>query len=126
MLVKLSKNTFVRFIDEETVYITNQLTRFDRTYNETGSDFLHEISRSPRNIHEIIESLSALYGKSVTRQKLEKDFSFFVDDLVQHKFLVVGTNEKEIEKNDLSFSYSMENPKTLMENYFQDTCYEVN
>ena len=126
MLIKQSKNTFIRFIDNETAYITNQLTRFDRTYNETGSDFLHEISRTPRGIPEIIDKLSLLYGDSVSREKLEKDFTVFVDDLVIHKFLVIGVNESELENADISFSYSMENPKTIMENYYQNTCGDIN
>ena len=125
MLIKQSQNTFVRFIDDETVYITNQLTRFDRIYNETGADFLREISRKPRDIQEIVNSLSLLYGDSVTREKLIDDFSVFIDDLVQHKFLVTGANEDELNESDMSFSYSMENPKTMMENFYQDTCYEV-
>ena len=38
MLVKQSKNTFIRFFDNKG-YITNQMTRKDRLYNETGADF---------------------------------------------------------------------------------------
>lgn len=39
MLVRQSKNIFIRFCDGK-AYITNQLTRYDRYYNETGADFL--------------------------------------------------------------------------------------
>lgn len=59
MLVRQCKNTFIRHHDDE-VYITNQMTRHDRTYNEIGSDFLKEISREPKDVDEIVEHLSAL------------------------------------------------------------------
>lgn len=46
MLVRLSKNSFVRLYDDgEIGYITNQLTRHDRTYDSVGADFLSVLSR---------------------------------------------------------------------------------
>ena len=56
MLVRQSKNTFVRFNDSY-VYIMNQMLRHDRTYDETGSDFLKEITRTSKEIEEIIDYL---------------------------------------------------------------------
>ena len=53
MLVRQSKNTFIRVYDK-VGYITNQLTRYDRSYNETGADFLSKISREPQEIEKII------------------------------------------------------------------------
>ena len=50
MLVCQTKNTFIRYYDGEG-YIMNQMTRYDRVYNETGTDFLHEISRTPKDIN---------------------------------------------------------------------------
>lgn len=49
MLVRQSKNTFIRFFDNKG-YITNQMTRKDRLYNETGADFLRMISREPKKL----------------------------------------------------------------------------
>ena len=41
MLIRLSKNSFTRIYDDGTLgYITNQLTRHDRTYTESGAVFL--------------------------------------------------------------------------------------
>ena len=125
MLVKQSKNTFIRFIDNETAYLTNQLTRFDRIYNETGVDFLKEISRTPKDVEKIIGDLSLLYGDSVSIEKLRADFYKFIDDLVKHKFFVSGDNITDLENSDVSFSYSMENPKTMIENFYQETCHDV-
>ena len=61
MLVRQAKNAFIRFYDGEG-YIMNQMTRYDRVYNETGTDFLREISRTPKDINSIVDNLSRLYG----------------------------------------------------------------
>ena len=111
MLVRQSKNTFIRFYDGK-AYITNQLTRYDRYYNETGADFLKEISRQERDIDDIICSLKALYGDSVHLKKLSDDFLSFVNDLEKNYFLVTGSNIKECDSKDINFSYSLGNMKT--------------
>lgn len=120
MLIRLSKNTFVRYYFGD-AYISNQLTRFDRIYNETGADFLHEISRTPRNIDDIVDSLQQLYDENISRESLREEFVSFVDELVRAKFLVLGETDKELRDHDLEFSYKMENPKTMVNNYTQET-----
>lgn len=119
MLVRQSKNTFVRFWDEYG-YIMNQLTRHDRMYNDIGADFLHEITRQPQDVEIIINRLQSLYGDSVSKKKLRQDFLSFVQDLADHLFLVVGESEEELNNKDLDFSYSMENPKTLVDDFTQE------
>ena len=76
MLVRQSKNTFIRLYDN-VGYITNQLTRYDRSYNETGADFLSKISREPQEIENIILELYNLYGDSVALDKLNVFFIAF-------------------------------------------------
>ena len=53
MLVRQTKNTFIRYYDSKG-YITNQMTRYDRLYNETGADFLHTLSRKAQDINVIL------------------------------------------------------------------------
>ncbi|MCH5223224.1 MAG: radical SAM protein [Muribaculaceae bacterium] len=120
MLIKQSKNTFIRFYFGK-VYITNQLTRFDRVYNGTGADFLHQISRTPKDIEDILNNLQELYGDSISRKDLKKEFMDFVNELIRTKFIICGETIEEVEKNDLEFSYAIENPKTLISNFTQDT-----
>lgn len=120
MKIKQSKNTFIRFFFGKG-YITNQLTRFDRVYNETGADFLAQISRAPQEIDKIIARLLTIYGDSITREELKKEFENFVTDLVRTKFVVIGNTIEELENNDIDFSYSLENPKTIAFNYTQDS-----
>ncbi len=119
MLLRQSKNTFIRFWDG-CGYITNQMTRHDRMYNETGADFLHEISRQPQSVEDILARLQALYGDSVSADQLRTDFLAFVNDLAAHLFLVTGETEEELNQKDLDFSYSMENPKTLVDDFTQE------
>lgn len=118
MLIRQSKNTFIRLYFGKG-YISNQLTRFDRIYNETGADFLSEITRNPQCIDDIIQRLQALYGDSVKHEALESEFSSFVEELVKTKFLVIGETAKELDANDMDFSYSMENPKTMVNDFTQ-------
>ena len=62
MLVRLSKNSFVRLYDDgEIGYITNQLTRHDRTYDSVGADFLSVLSRQPKSIDDMVSSLKNIY-----------------------------------------------------------------
>lgn len=120
MLVRQSKNTFVRF-DDNYVYIMNQMLRHDRIYNETGADFLKEISRKPQDIEEIVLRLHQLYGNSVSLEELRSDFLDFVEDLSEHKFLVLGQSADELDAKDVGFSYDMEYPKTLIDDFSQET-----
>lgn len=119
MLLRQTKNTFIRFWDG-CGYIINQMTRHDRMYNETGADFLHEISRQPQSVDEIVARLQALYGDSVPADKLRQDFTEFVEDLAAHLFLVTGDSEAELNEKDADFSYAMDNPKTLVDDFTQE------
>ena len=80
------------------------MTRHDRMYNETGDDFLHEVSRQPKAIDEAIEHLQTLYGDSVSREKLRADFTSFVEDLAEHLFLISGGTIEELNSKYLIFS----------------------
>lgn len=120
MIIRQSKNTFIRFFFEK-AYLSNQLTRFDRVYNDIGADFLREINRESQDVEDILTRLQALYGDSVSYADLKAEFMEFVKELVRTKFLMMGETEEEIEAGDIDFSYSMENPKTITTNFTQDT-----
>ena len=121
MLIRQSKNSFIRIYDEGKIgYITNQLTYHDRTYNESGADFLSQLSREPVEIDDIIDRLCSIYS-DCERSIIEKDFMEFSRDLANHKFVLIGKTEKELFEQDLDFSYSLENPKTLINDFTQKT-----
>lgn len=60
MLVQQSKNSYIR-TTKRYGYITNQLTRHDRCYDEFGADILRLITREAKDIEEIIRQLLDLY-----------------------------------------------------------------
>lgn len=121
MLVRLSKNSFIRIYDEGKLgYITNQLTRHDRTYDENGADFLSQLSRQPKDIDDIVNNLSKLY-KNIDKKQLRLDFMDFVEDLAEHRFLVVGETKEYLNNSDIEFSYSVDKPKTLKNDFSQLT-----
>ena len=120
MLIRQSKNSFIR-TTEHYGYITNQLTRHDRVYNESGVDWLKEISRIPKETEDIVNNLMCLY-EDADINILRKDFLEFCQSLASDKFIVMGETEEELNSKDEDFSYKMDNPKTLTEDYTQDAC----
>lgn len=124
MLVRQAKNTFIRFYNGEG-YIMNQLTRYDRVYNETGTDFLREINRVPQDVNSIVNRLSVLYGDSVSREILYHDFVSFINDLERCYFVVTGGTEEECNFKDIDFSYYLGNLKTNIIDFSQGTTQPV-
>ena len=119
MYIRQSKNSFIR-TTKLYGYITNQLTRHDRCYDEFGADILREITRFPRDIDEIVRHLLTIY-EGVDFDTLKKDVLEFTGSLARDKFIVIGETPEEIESIDESFTYAIDNPKTLAESYYQVT-----
>ena len=119
MLIRQSKNTYIRTTDRYG-YITNQLTRHDRSYNETGADYLKQISREPQDVEDIIDRLMQVYANA-NRDELREDFVGFITDLASDHFLVIGETIEELDANDQSFTYAVDNPKTFAVDFTQET-----
>ena len=119
MLIRQSKNTFIR-TTERYGYITNQMTRHDRTYDENGADWLREISREPQNIDDIIGRLQKNYY-DVDTETLKADFMEFAESLARDKFIVMAETIEELDAMDVDFTYAIDNPKTLRDNFYQLT-----
>lgn len=119
MYIKQSKNTFIRTTDRYG-YIINQLTRQDRSYNASGADWLKEINRNPQDVEDIIKRLCSLY-EDASYEVIKNDFMQFVESLVQAKFVVIGETIEELDAKDEDFTYNVELPKTLADNFYQET-----
>ena len=119
MLVQQSKNTFIR-TTENYGYITNQLTRHDRVYDESGAELLTFISRTPIELKNILEILSNRY-KDIDSKIIEEDLIEFFQSLADDKFILMAESEEELRKRDESFSYAVDNPKTLASDFTQFT-----
>ena len=119
MLIRQSKNSFIR-CTERYGYITNQLTRYDRSYDEYGAEFLKLVTREPQELKNIIDKLCIIYGDN-NRDNITKDFLEFANSLARDYFVVMGETVEELEAKDKDFTYSIDNPKTLKENFYQAT-----
>lgn len=119
MLIRLSKNSFFR-TTKRYGYITNQLTRHDRCYDENGALWLKEITRTPQEVDEIIKRLLCEY-EDADFDTLKADFMEFANSLAHDKFIVLGETIEELDKKDDDFTYAIDNPKTLVDNYYQAT-----
>lgn len=119
MYIKQSKNTFIRVTDRYG-YITNQMTQHDRAYDESGADWLREITREPQEIDEIINRLLNNY-RDVDYETLKEDFTEFAESLAKGKFIVMAESIQELEAMDEDFTYAMDNPKTMVDNFYQMT-----
>ncbi len=116
MLVCQSKNTFIRNHGEY-AYLINQLTNSDLVVNETGADFLKEISREPQNVEAIVNRLAKIYDNSVEKAELKEDFECFCSELSEQKYLVLGETEDEIRRKDVDFSYQILNTQEAFSQY---------
>ena len=119
MLIRQSKNSYIR-CTERYGYITNQLTRQDRVYNDSGAIFLKQISRKVTSIEEIVGNLATIYS-DVDQIDLQQDFLDFAQDLEAAKFIVMGNTFEEVEQKDTSFTYSVEVPFTATDDFSQPT-----
>ena len=119
MLTKLNKNSFIR-TTQRYGYITNQLTRHDRSYDEYGAVLLREITREPRNVDDIINHLLTTF-EEVDFDTLKADFMEFAESLARDHFIVLGETPEELDAKDDDFTYDIDNPKTLVDNYYQAT-----
>lgn len=119
MLIRQSKNSFIR-TTQRYGYIVNQLTRYDRTYDEFGADLLRCISREPQNIDDVISNLLKIYN-GVTFEQLQADFMDFANSLAKDKFIVMAETVEELNQKDDDFTYAIDNPKTLVDNFYQAT-----
>lgn len=119
MYIKQSKNSFIR-VTKKYGYITNQLTRQDRCYDETGADWLREIKREPQLIEDIVARILPEY-EDVDYQTLYNDYMEFANSLESCNFVVLGKSVEELDANDQDFDYSIDDPKTIRKDFTQDT-----
>lgn len=117
MYIKQNIDSFIR-IYGEMGYIMNQMTYFDRLYNETGADFLSHITRKARKIDDIVSELIQLYDESIDFNELKTEFRQFVVELERFMFVTTGTTPEEITQKEPIFSYG-NNPKTKLRTFLQ-------
>lgn len=113
--VRLCKDTFIRQY-REWGYITSQLTRHDRIYDNIGGIFLSKLSRQEKEIDSIVMELITLF-KDAEYHIIKTDFLEFLTELEEQKFIVLGNTTSELNQKEPYFTYSADNPKTLANSY---------
>ncbi|MBR5412097.1 MAG: radical SAM protein [Fibrobacter sp.] len=114
---RLSKNAFIRIFDDYG-YITNQLNRHDRVYDEIGSVFLSALSRKMQTFDEILKKIKTSFEDAVITE-IKKDLTDFLSSLEKDQYIVSGYNEADIKEKDKTFSYQ-DNPKTISYNFLDN------
>ncbi|BBO83097.1 hypothetical protein DSCO28_36630 [Desulfosarcina ovata subsp. sediminis] len=102
--VKQCQSTYIRIFGE-IGYITNQISKHDRVYDDIGAVFLKQISRTPKRIVDIVAELSSQFV-NVTAQEIENDFTDFVQSLEEEQFIITGETELSLQQKELIFSYN--------------------
>ena len=110
MLIRLSKNTYVRQYGPFT-YVFGRLTNFDQVY-VNAEVFVRGITRIPKDADEILADIANVYS-DVDRNEITNDFYDFVTPLLDSGIFVSGETSEELDKKDESFSYDVEDPKTF-------------
>ena len=118
MKYRLNKNSFVRKIGDYG-YIYSQLTKHDRNYDAAGSVFLSALSRKPQEFEEILSKVLPEFIDPPV-DLVKTDLLAFLEDLAKDSYLTKGETAEECDKNELLFSYDMENAKTTTFNYLQN------
>lgn len=113
--VRQCKDTFIRRYND-LGYITSQLTKRDRVYDEIGALFLSKIGRTARPVDEIAGELHALFS-DVAPEVIRGDFFEFIGELAEEGFLIVGNSEADLDRKDHGFSYQSTAPKTAAFNF---------
>lgn len=117
MKIRLSQNSYVRIYDNGQLgYITNQLTRHDAMFTESGADFLSVLTREGQDEAILVDKIHQIYP-SVDKEQLRHDFMDMMEKLEEATFVVRGKDSKELDDKDLSFSYSLGNPKLLAKQF---------
>lgn len=112
MLVRQSKNAFIRIYDNgELAYVNNQMTRRDRCYDENGACFLSVLSREPQSVDSLVEKLSIIY--SVPPKTINPDFLDFLKELEYCQFVVTGESIEELNRKDVLFSYNRDDKDVI-------------
>ena len=116
MLLKLSKNAFVRQYGPFT-YVLERIKSRDEMFKD-AEPFMRWITREARDKEEIVDRILGVY-QGVDRETIAKDFDEFLAPLIAEDVVLEGETEEELAAKDPVFSYDVDNPKT-MDTHFLD------
>ncbi len=110
MLIRLSKNAFVRQYGDFT-YILERIKNYDVVMKD-AEVFMRWISRYPEEIDAIVKNIISVYAGADSNE-ICSDFIDFIGNLESNGVVVTGRTVEELARRDISFSYDVDNPKTM-------------
>ncbi len=116
MLLKLSKNAFVRQYGEFT-YVLERIKCYDQMFKD-AEVFMRWITRTPMEKSEILKNICGVYV-GADADEIARDFDEFIALLIAEKVILAGETAEELEAQEVSFSYDVENPKTMDTHYIK-------
>jgi len=116
MLLKLSKNAFVRQYGDFT-YVFERVKGYDQMFKD-AEVFMRWITREPTEKAAILKNIYAMYPDT-DKKEIASDFDEFIGPLIDEKVILSGETTKELESSEVSFSYDVENPKTMDTHYIK-------
>ena len=116
MLLRLSKNAFVRQYGDFT-YVLERVKCYDQMFKD-AEVFMRWITRMPLEKGEILKNICSVYV-GADENEIARDFDEFIAPLINEKVILVGETAEEIESKEISFSYDVENPKTMDTHYIK-------
>ena len=109
MLIRLSKNTFVRNYGNFT-YVFHKLNAYDEMFD--GAEvFMRWITREPREKAEILKNICGVYT-GADPAEIAADFEEFLAPMIEAGAVLAGNTAAELDAQEVSFRYDMPNPKT--------------
>lgn len=116
MLMRLSKNAFVRQYGEFT-YVLERVKCYDQMF-KNAEVFMRWIAREPMEKGEILKNICSVYV-GADENEIARDFDEFIAPLIEEKVVLAGETEEELDSQEISFSYDVENPKTMDTHYIK-------
>lgn len=116
MLMRLSKNTFIRQYGPFT-YILGRIQSYDQVFVD-AEVFLRWVTRTPRSVDEIRSHIQEVYPE-VAVDVLRKDFDEFFAPLIAENLVLIGNTVEAINAQEKSFSYDEDSPKTIDTHYIR-------
>ncbi len=110
MLIRLSKNTFVRQFGPFT-YVLGRIRSYDQMFTD-AEVFFRWIGREPLDKSQILSNICGVYT-GADQEEIARDFDEFFAPLIAEKIVLCGETPEALDAQDESFSYDVENPKTM-------------
>ena len=110
MLLRLSKNAFVRQYGDFT-YVLERVKCYDQMFKD-AEVFMRWITRVPMEKSEILKNICSVYV-GADENEIAQDFDEFIAPLIDEKVILAGKTVDDIASQEISFSYDVENPKTV-------------